>query len=247
MNTIQSILVLAYPNAGEQDLLIPWELLKAVAWDMAGRGHPIEVVLGSFEGSSEGGTVPTQMGTRVQTEKTISPSDRFDLVYVPGGIGAGVQSLNETLLEFLRAHRAEGRWIAGNCAGMAVLHRAGVLEGLEVTSPATLSRKLPAEGTRVIQPRRAWKIDPQNRVFSSGGAGTVNASTMALVWHLFGDEAGRALAAGWDASPLHGEALFSLLGPVMNDDPVVASGLQDAWEDIFLPAPLTTSASCEEA
>ena len=74
MNTIQSILVLAYPNAGEQDLLIPWELLKAVAWDMAGRGHPIEVVLGSFEGSSEGGTVPTQMGMRCNEEACHTPS-----------------------------------------------------------------------------------------------------------------------------------------------------------------------------
>ncbi|EWS54401.1 hypothetical protein [Methylibium sp. T29] len=60
---------------------------------------------------------------------------------------------------------------------------------------------------------------------------------MALVWHLFGDEAGRALAAGWDALPLHGESLFALLGPVMNDDPAVASRLQDAWEPVFLPAP----------
>jgi hypothetical protein len=130
---------------------------------------------------------------------------------------------------------------------MAVLHRAGVLQGLEVTSPATLARKLPAEGTRVVQPRRAWKIDVENRVFSSGGAGTVHPSTMALVWHLFGDEAGRALAAGWDALPLHGEALFALTGPVMNDDPVIASGLQDAWEGVFLPAPQAVSAETAEA
>ena len=243
MKTIQSILVLAYPNAGEQDLLIPWELFKALAWSMASRSHKLEVVLGSFDG----GSVATQMGTRVQTDRKINPSDRFDLVYVPGGIGAGVQSLNQTLFDFLRAHRAEGRWIAANCAGMAVLHRAGVLHGLEVTSPATLSRKLSAEGTPVMRPRRAWKIDAENRVFSSGGAGTVHPSTMALVWHLFGNEAGRALAAGWDALPLHGEALFELLGPVMNDDPVLAGQLQDAWEGVFLPAPQTAPAAPVEA
>jgi len=37
MKTIQSILVLAYPNAGEQDLLIPWERFKALAWRMTQR------------------------------------------------------------------------------------------------------------------------------------------------------------------------------------------------------------------
>jgi hypothetical protein len=82
----------------------------------------------------------------------------------------------------------------------------------------------------------AWKIVPEHRIFSAGGAGTVHPSTIALVWHLFGDAAGRGLASGWDASPLFGESLFSLEGPVMNDDEVVKSKLQDAWEDVFLPA-----------
>jgi putative intracellular protease/amidase len=139
------------------------------------------------------------------------------------------------VLDFLRAHRDEGRWVGANCAGMAVLHSAGVLEGLEVTAPATLARRLPAKGTRVMSPRRAWKIDPQHRVFSSGGAGTVHASSIALAWHLFGDEAGRGLAAGWDSLPLFGEALFSPLGPVMNDNEQVKAKLQDTWEKVFLP------------
>ncbi len=76
---------------------------------------------------------------------------------------------------------------------------------------------------------------PERRIFSAGGAGTVHPSTIALVWHLFGDAAGRGLAAGWDTLPLHGESLFSLDGPVMKDDEQVKSQLQDPWEDVFLP------------
>jgi transcriptional regulator GlxA family with amidase domain len=155
---------------------------------------------------------------------------------VPGGIGAGVQSTTEPVLSFLRAHHQEGRWIGANCAGMGVLHRAGVLGDTEVTSPATLARRLAAQGARVVNPRRAWKIVPERRIFSAGGAATVHPSIIALVWHLFGDAAGRSLAAGWDALPLHGESLFSLDGPVMKDDEQVKSQLQDAWEDVFLPA-----------
>lgn len=41
----------------------------------------------------------------------------------------------------------------------------------------------------------------------------------------------------WDALPLHGEAIFALLGPVMKDDPIVAAESQDTWETVFLPAP----------
>ena len=232
MESIKSVLFLAFPNVGEQDLLAPWELFKAVAWDMAQRGEKLEVVLGSFED----GPVATQMGTAIRIDRKISTNDRFDLVYVPGGIGAGALSKNETVLAFLRAHHEEGRWIAGNCAGLAVLHRAGVLQGAEVTAPATLSRKLAAEGTRVASPRRAWKIVPEKKLFTAGGAGTVHPSTIALVWHLFGETAGRALAAGWDTLPLHGESLFSLVGPAMKDDEQVKAKLQDAWENVFLPA-----------
>ena len=233
MNSIQSMLFLAFPNVGEQDLLVPWELFRALAWDMASRGEKLEVILGSFEE----GLVSTHMGTAVQPERQITEADRFDFILIPGGVGAGAQTKNETLLRFVRAHRDEGRWVGANCAGMGVLHRAGVLGNIEVTSSATLARRLAAQGTNVTQPRRAWKIVPEEKIFSAGGAGTVHPSTIALAWHLFGDGAGRGLATGWDATPLFGESLFSLEGPVMNDNEVLKAQLQDAWEDVFLPNP----------
>ena len=52
---------------------------------------------------------------------------------------------------------------------------------------------------------------------------------------LFGEPQARELAAGWDTLPLHGEALFSKLGPTMRDDADTASALQDQWENVFLP------------
>src|SRR5262245_55934598 len=121
MNAINSILFLAFPNVGEQDLIAPWELLKAVAWSRGQRGEKLEVVLGAFEDAvSQDGTVPTQMGTALKIDRTISTDDRYDLVYIAGGIGAGALSKDERTLAFLRAHQNEGRWLASNCAGMAV-------------------------------------------------------------------------------------------------------------------------------
>jgi transcriptional regulator GlxA family with amidase domain len=151
-------------------------------------------------------------------------------------VGAGQLSLNAEALEFLRAHHREGRWVAANCAGVGVLHRAGVLAGAEVTSPATLARRLPAQGTPIGNPRHAWKIDREHKVFTSGGAATVHPGTIALVSELFGESQARELAAGWDTLPLHGEALFSRSGPAMRDDAATAAGLQDQWENVFLPA-----------
>jgi hypothetical protein len=60
----------------------------------------------------------------------------------------------------------------------------------------------------------------------------VGPSTIALIWHLFGDHAARALAASWDTLPLHGEQLFSLAGPQMNDHAASLQAVQDTWEEL---------------
>jgi transcriptional regulator GlxA family with amidase domain len=176
------------------------------------------------------------MGATLGLEREISPSDRFHLIYVPGGVGAAQAARDDTVLRFVRDHHADGSWVAGNCAGIGVLHRAGMLDGVEVTAPATLARRLQTEGTTVSTPRRAWKIVPERRIFTAAGAATVHLSTIALVWHLFGDSAARELAADWDSLPLHGENLFSLTGPQMSDDPATTAAVQANWEDVLLPA-----------
>lgn len=231
MSKIKSVLFLGFPNFGEQDLLAPWELLRSLAWTFGQRGEELSVTLGSFEG----GTLSTHMGARVESETTVSGSDRYDVLYVPGGIGAGAASLNEAVVALVRAHHEEGRWVVGNCAGLSVLHRAGILGGSEVTAPATVSRRLEQRGEKVADPRRAWKIDAARKLMTIGGAGTVHPSTIALVWHLFGEDDARDLAATWDTLPLHGESLFALDGPALNDDEAAKTKLQDNWEDTFLP------------
>lgn len=232
MTNIQRILFLAFPNVGEQDLLAPWELFKSVAWSRGARGESLEVTLGSFDGAA----VTTQMGAKLAMDRKVELSERYDLVYVPGGIGAGALSQNAEALEFLRAHHREGRWVAANCAGVGVLHRSGILAGAS----------LPAQGTPITNPRRAWLVDSERKLFTSGGAATVHPGTMALVTELFGEAQARELAAGWDTLPLHGDALFSKLGPEMNDDPATAAGLQDQWENLFLP-PVVSSRAADAA
>ncbi|WP_179950185.1 DJ-1/PfpI family protein [Burkholderia sp. MSMB1826] len=231
MNEIKSILFLAFPNVGEQDLFAAWELMRAAAWNLSQQGKTLEVSLGSFEG----GVLPTHMGAHIQSERTVTSNDRFDVLYVPGGIGAGSASKDPRILDLIRAHHAEGRWVAANCAGVGVLYRAGVLNQHEITSPASLARRLPALGAKLVSPRRAWLVDHTNRIFTSGGAATVHPSTIALTRALLGEDSARGLAQSWDTLALHGEALFSDVGPVMNDDPVAAAALQDQLETVFMP------------
>lgn len=231
MKTPQSILFLAFPNVGEQDLFAAWELMRATALTLSYQNQTLDVAIGSFEG----GMLQTHMGAHVDSQRTITAADRFDVLYVPGGIGAGAASRDPRVLELIRAHHAEGRWVAANCAGVGVLHRAGILDGREITSPASLSRRLPALGANLMSPRRAWKVDADKRLFTSGGAATVHPGTIALVRALLGEQVARGLARSWDTEALHGEALYSDIGPVMNDDAVATKALQDQLEMVFLP------------
>lgn len=228
--SIKSVLFLAFPNVGEQDLLAPWELFKALAYDLQQQGDSLEVTLGSFDG----GVVTTHMGAQLTTEK-ISPSDRYDLLYVPGGIGGGAASRDPQILELIRAHHAEGRWVAANCAGVGVLFRSGVLDGVRFQAAAVLGRRLRALGADVASPRRAWSVIPEHKLFTSGGAATVHPSTIALVTELFGRERAAALAGTWDTLPLHGEVLFDREGPISQDEAGFVASLQDGMEKVFLP------------
>ncbi|MET7746447.1 DJ-1/PfpI family protein [Streptomyces sp. NPDC005385] len=230
MSDIKKVLFLAFPNVGEQDLLAPWELFKALAYDLSQQGDTLEVTLGSFEG----GTVTTHMGAQLQTDK-VAPADRYDLVYVPGGIGGGAASRDPQILDFIRAHHNEGRWVAANCAGVGVVFRSGILDGTRFQAAAVLGRRLKELGADVAEPRRAWSVLPEAKVFTAGGAATVHPSTIALVSHLFGEDRARALAGTWDTLPLHGESLFALEGPVSNDDEAFVKGLRDGMEKVFLP------------
>lgn len=231
MNTIKSVMFLGFPEVGEQDLFAAWELFRSLAWSLSQQGQTLQVTIGSFKG----GLIHTHMGADVLGQQLLSPSDRFDVLYIPGGTGAGKASKDPVVLDFIRAHHSEGKWVAANCAGVGVLFRAGVLKALQITTPATLYRRLPALGANVMSPRRAWKVDEEHRIFTSGGAATVHPSTIALINTLFGEEAARGVATAWDSLALHGEALFEEQGPVMHDDPQTLPALQDTFEMIFLP------------
>ncbi|MCF6133144.1 DJ-1/PfpI family protein [Flavobacterium wongokense] len=229
--TVKSIHFLTFPQVSEQDLLAAWELMRSLAWTLSFQGQELQVTFGGFDE----GSIPTHMGATLEGQRVITASDRFDVLYIPGGIGGGVASKDKRILNLIQAHHNEGLWVAANCSGVGILHRAGILQGLEVSSTGILARRLQQLGTAVTSPRLAWRIDDDKKIMTSGGAGTVHPSTIALVWKLFGEEAAKGLSAAWDSLPLHGNSLFSADGPVMNDIPELLSGVQDQFEMIFLP------------
>ncbi|WP_394845526.1 DJ-1/PfpI family protein [Pendulispora brunnea] len=231
MSDIKSIHFLTFPRVSEQDLLTAWELLRALAWGFEQQGRRLDVSIGGFER----GPVATHMGTEIKTDRVLTAADRFDVLYVPGGLGGGPASQNPAILDLIGKHHTEGRWVAANCSGVGVLFRSGILDGKAITCPVALARRLPKLGANVINPRLAWHVDAKNKIFTSGGGGTVHPSTIALVAHLFGSETATGLAANWDSLALHGDVLLRADGPMMGLKPELATAAQDSYEMVFLP------------
>jgi transcriptional regulator GlxA family with amidase domain len=252
VQSVQSILFLCYPSCGEQDTLAPWEMLKSLAWVMSQRNpdQTLDVALGAFDdrlvvhpnmtGERE---VTMQMGGEVDLERDITPDTRADVLYVPGGIGSGEATRDSRILDLIRAHDDEGRWVVTNCSGTGLLHRAGIVRDTPVTSAATISRKLAREGVDVRTPRTMWLCVPDRRVFTAAGGSAVHPSTIALVWYLFGEELALTLSMMWDSLGAHGRALFELEGPAYGTYPDLEGPLQDEWEDRLMPDAVVPAAA----
>jgi 4-methyl-5(b-hydroxyethyl)-thiazole monophosphate biosynthesis len=103
---------------------------------------------------------------------------------------------DERVLAVVRRLAAEGKRTAAICAAPLVLHAAGVLEGVQVTSHPSVRGKLP--GAIVRDAPRVVRSGP---ILTSQGAGTAMEFALALVADLCGAAKAAELAAAMVAPP----------------------------------------------
>ncbi|WP_156455619.1 HAD-IA family hydrolase [Sphingomonas sp. CCH5-D11] len=241
MPEIKTVGVLAYHRCGEQDTLVPYEILKHTSMVLAEQGKSLEVKL--IRSSREGPEfVEMQMGTRVVSEGYLESEDLFDLLFVPGGLGSGEASKDQRILAAVRRHHEAGKVVGTNCSGISILHRAGILDDTPVTAAATVARRLKEEGANLLQPRTMWAGKKDGTIWTSAGGSGVHGSTVAMVANYFGREVGQYIGMGWDTYPALGEKIFDERGPQYLSFPELEAGIQDALEDMLLPRKLALAA-----
>lgn len=236
MIDIKTVGVVAYHRCGEQDTLVPYEILKHTSMVLEQQQPPRSLSVRLLRPKSDSPElVEMQMGTRVMTDGALAADELFDLLFIPGGMGSGVASQDADLLEAVRRHHGAGKIVATNCSGISVLHRAGILGDTPVTAAATVSRRLLAEGANVLQPRTMWAGQEDGTIWTSAGGSGVHGSTVAMIANYFGRDVGTYIAMGWDTYPAYGDNIFESRGPQYYSFPALEAGIQDALEDILLP------------
>jgi putative intracellular protease/amidase len=232
MTDIKTIGVLAYHRCSESDTIIPWEILTGVAIYLKNTtGEVLDVNLVALDE----GDIEMQMGARVQPHAVLKSSDLYDVLYVPGGNGSGEATKDERVLDTIRHHYVNGKFIGSNCVGVGILQRAGVLGNTPVTCSPPITRRLKEEGANVVEPRRMWLGAPEQRIWTTAGASSINAGTVAMVNYLFGNEIGREMSMWFDTLGAVGADLFKNEGPEYFGYPAAEAALQDATADTLLP------------
>ena len=115
---------------------------------------------------------------------------RFDVLVCPGG-QPGTRNLmaDERVLALAREMHGRGRLTAAICAAPLVLHKAGILRGVDVTAHPSARGEL--SGARVLSEPRVLR---SGSVLTSQGAGTALEFALELVGELVGPAKAEELA-----------------------------------------------------
>lgn len=116
--------------------------------------------------------------------------DSFDVLVLPGGMpGTRNLAADERILGLVRHLHERGKRTAAICAAPLVLHAAGVIRGIEVTSHPSVRKELVDAFVRTDA-----RVVRSGAITTSQGAGTAMEFALALVNDLCGPDTATRLA-----------------------------------------------------
>jgi cyclohexyl-isocyanide hydratase len=109
--------------------------------------------------------VETQHGLAVTPTVAFSDAPPCDVLFVPGGPGAGRMLDDAVFLELLRARADAARYVTSVCAGSLLLGAAGLLRGYRATTYRMYMELLPRFGAEPVNQRL---VVDRNRITGRG-------------------------------------------------------------------------------
>jgi len=149
------VAILIFDDVEVLDFAGPFEVF-AVADEL--QGHAVFDVFTLAEGS---GTVRAVNGLKVVPDHTLESAPAPDVLVVPGGAGTRALLRRPALLEWIRTRARRAEITLSVCTGALVLARAGLLDGLRVTTHHEVLDLL-----RELAP--AATVDPSRRFHDNG-------------------------------------------------------------------------------
>ncbi|MFD3162530.1 DJ-1/PfpI family protein [Herpetosiphon sp. NSE202] len=156
--TIKSIGILLFNDAEELDFIGPLEVFgMASNW--------VDLKVNTVAEQAQ--TVKARYGLKIQPDYGFADAPAFDVVLVPGGLGARTHARhNNLILDYLRHQRDRG-WVVSVCTGALVLSAAGLLDGQRATTHYTAFDLLAENSQITVEREQRYIIAPP--IASSAG------------------------------------------------------------------------------
>jgi putative intracellular protease/amidase len=154
--------------------------------------------------SQAGSAVTSSQGLSTLARHAFDDAPQFDVLLVPGGMGARAEVDNPVMLAFLRRQARQASWVTSVCTGAALLAKAGLLDGRRATTNKNAFAWVAAQSDKVDwRPRARWVVDGDVMTSSGVSAGTDMA--LALVERLYDRQTANAAARSaeyvWNRDP----------------------------------------------
>jgi transcriptional regulator GlxA family with amidase domain len=144
--------------------------------------------------SQQGAVITACGGLRVLPDCSFETAPRFDILIVPGGVGARATEVhNPAVIEWIKAQAQSVQLLASVCTGAFLLAEAGLLNGLAATTHWAHTEDL-AAAYPAIEVRPGVKFVDQGKIITSGGISSGINMSLYFLRKLLGRDAALAIA-----------------------------------------------------
>lgn len=129
--------------------------------------------------------------------RSLEEAQGCDILYVPGGPGGFVAQCDPEILAFIRKAHDSSKWTIGICNGVEILARAGILDGVEVTTNYNCRQDVGKLGA-VVLPRRYHR---DGKIITGAGVSASIDTALFLADIIAGRETAEAIQFGIEYYP----------------------------------------------
>ncbi len=164
------------------DFAGPFEVFSVTEIENGQQPFVVETV------SEKGNLVIASNGLKVQPDYSFDNVPRFDILIIPGGLGAREREMyNDNVINWITSQMKTVQLMTSVCTGALLLAKAGLLNGKMATTHWASLERLKIEFPQVEVQREVKFVDEGNVITSGGISAGINMS-FHIVKRLLGSE-----------------------------------------------------------
>ncbi|MCK0471890.1 DJ-1/PfpI family protein [Halalkalibacter sp. APA_J-10(15)] len=164
MNTNQwQVGIFLFDDVEVLDFAGPFEVFSVTTLENGDKPFVVKTI------SEKGNLIVARNGLKVQPDYNFDNMPRFDILIIPGGLGAREREIhNESVLTWLENEVNNVQLMTSVCTGALLLAKAGLLKGKMATTHWASLNRLESEFSEVKVQREVKFVDEGNIVTSAG-------------------------------------------------------------------------------